>query len=101
MNNILVIGGSGFIGSHTSDLLSDNGYSVSILDKFISPWLQDNQKMIVGDVEFNEETLNKVSAITPVPGGVGPMTITMLMSNLEEGWRRQNFDKDPRNDGYD
>lgn len=33
---------------------------------------------LVGDVDF-EDVLPKVSAITPVPGGVGPMTITMLM----------------------
>ena len=36
--------------------------------------------------------LEKVSLITPVPGGIGPMTITMLLNNLEEGWIRQNFD---------
>lgn len=37
--------------------------------------------MIVGDVDF-ENVLEKVSFITPVPGGVGPMTIAMLLSNL-------------------
>ena len=37
-------------------------------------------KKLVGDVEF--ESAEKVaSAITPVPGGVGPMTIAMLMKN--------------------
>ena len=35
---------------------------------------------LVGDVEFSE-ALEIASAITPVPGGVGPMTITMLMKN--------------------
>jgi len=35
---------------------------------------------LVGDVDF-EEVAGKVAAITPVPGGVGPMTIAMLMSN--------------------
>lgn len=49
MNNVLVIGGSGFMGSHTADLLSDNGYVVTILDKVISPWLRDDQAMVVGD----------------------------------------------------
>jgi methylenetetrahydrofolate dehydrogenase (NADP+)/methenyltetrahydrofolate cyclohydrolase len=33
-----------------------------------------------GDVDF-EAVKEKASAITPVPGGVGPMTITMLMIN--------------------
>lgn len=40
-------------------------------------------KEIQGDVMFCEETLEKVSLITPVPGGIGPMTITMLLNNLE------------------
>ena len=35
---------------------------------------------IYGDVDF-EEVKNKASFITPVPGGVGPMTITMLLYN--------------------
>jgi methylenetetrahydrofolate dehydrogenase (NADP+)/methenyltetrahydrofolate cyclohydrolase len=35
---------------------------------------------LVGDVDF-EPVRAKASAITPVPGGVGPMTITMLMKN--------------------
>ena len=37
-------------------------------------------KKLVGDVEF-ESASKKASAITPVPGGVGPMTIAMLMKN--------------------
>jgi len=41
---------------------------------------------------FNEELLEKVAKITPVPGGVGPMTITMLMNNITHGWMRDNFD---------
>lgn len=36
---------------------------------------------VVGDVDF-ENVKEKASYITPVPGGVGPMTITMLMSNV-------------------
>jgi len=47
----------------------------------------ENEKPIIsGDVEFNELTLKRCSQITPVPGGVGPMTITMLLSNLVESW---------------
>ncbi len=37
-------------------------------------------KRLVGDVDFSEAK-EKASAITPVPGGVGPMTIAMLMKN--------------------
>jgi methylenetetrahydrofolate dehydrogenase (NADP+) / methenyltetrahydrofolate cyclohydrolase len=42
---------------------------------------------LVGDVAF-EEVAPKAKAITPVPGGVGPMTIAMLMSNTVKAARR-------------
>lgn len=42
---------------------------------------------VTGDVDF-EGVKEKASAITPVPGGVGPMTITMLMKNTFEAWKR-------------
>ena len=42
----------------------------------------ENNKLC-GDVDF-DDVLDKVSAITPVPGGVGPMTIAMLMNNCVE-----------------
>lgn len=41
---------------------------------------RDENGKLCGDVDF-DDVFNKVSAITPVPGGVGPMTITMLMVN--------------------
>ncbi|WP_456456042.1 bifunctional methylenetetrahydrofolate dehydrogenase/methenyltetrahydrofolate cyclohydrolase FolD [Thermovibrio sp.] len=41
---------------------------------------------IVGDVDF-EKVKEKVSAITPVPGGVGPMTITMLLYNTVKAFK--------------
>jgi len=40
----------------------------------------DGKRILVGDVDF-ETVSPKAKAITPVPGGVGPMTITMLMMN--------------------
>jgi methylenetetrahydrofolate dehydrogenase (NADP+) / methenyltetrahydrofolate cyclohydrolase len=42
---------------------------------------------LVGDVEF-DEVAKKAAAITPVPGGVGPMTIAMLMSNTVKACRQ-------------
>ena len=46
---------------------------------------------LVGDVDF-ENVKDVTSAITPVPGGVGPMTIAMLLKNtLESAKRRINF----------
>ncbi len=44
---------------------------------------RDENNKLCGDVDF-ERVVDKVSAITPVPGGVGPMTIAMLMHNLTE-----------------
>ncbi len=41
------------------------------------------ENKLCGDVDF-ENVIDKVSAITPVPGGVGPMTIAMLMNNCVE-----------------
>lgn len=41
---------------------------------------RDAQNKLCGDVDF-EKVKDKASAITPVPGGVGPMTIAMLMNN--------------------
>jgi methylenetetrahydrofolate dehydrogenase (NADP+)/methenyltetrahydrofolate cyclohydrolase len=43
---------------------------------------------IVGDVEF-EAAQKRAAYITPVPGGVGPLTVTMLMRNLIEAARLQ------------
>ena len=44
---------------------------------------------IVGDVHF-DEVKNKVKAITPVPGGVGPMTIACLLRNTVECFKKLN-----------
>ena len=47
----------------------------------------ENSK-ICGDVDF-ENVYAKASKITPVPGGVGPMTIAMLMHNLVKATKLQ------------
>jgi methylenetetrahydrofolate dehydrogenase (NADP+)/methenyltetrahydrofolate cyclohydrolase len=43
---------------------------------------------IVGDVVF-EEAKEKASLITPVPGGVGPVTTAMLLKNIVTAWKIQ------------
>lgn len=55
---VLVIGGSGFMGSHTADELSNKGYQVSILDCVTSPYLRSDQEMIVGDI-FDKNQLER------------------------------------------
>lgn len=46
-----------------------------------------DERSLVGDVEF-ESAAAKASAITPVPGGVGPMTVAMLLENCYELYLR-------------
>ena len=50
----------------------------------------DPKSHLVGDIDF-ESAIERCSFRTPVPGGVGPMTIAMLMNNLVESWERANF----------
>ena len=44
---------------------------------------------LVGDVDF-DAVKGKSSAITPVPGGVGPLTIAMLMTNTVTAFKNRN-----------
>lgn len=51
----------------------------------------DDRYGLVGDVDY--ETVSPIaSAITPVPGGVGPMTVTMLLHNTLLSYRNRNLD---------
>ena len=55
----IVFGGSGFLGSHVADSLTEQDFEVTIFDIKKSRYLQDNQKMIVGDI-MNTDLLEKV-----------------------------------------
>ena len=59
MKKAVVVGGSGFIGSHVADCLSDNGYQVVIFDNVQSPWLRKDQDMVINDI-LNGEKLKEV-----------------------------------------
>ena len=50
---------------------------------------RDENGKIVGDVDF-ENVKQKASYITPVPGGVGPMTVAMLINNVIKAAKNQN-----------
>lgn len=54
---------------------------------------RDESNKLCGDVDF-EDVKDKIKAITPVPGGVGPMTITMLLQNTVEAFYKRNGDQD-------
>jgi methylenetetrahydrofolate dehydrogenase (NADP+)/methenyltetrahydrofolate cyclohydrolase len=55
---------------------------------------QDGKGRLVGDVEYDEAS-KVAGAITPVPGGVGPMTIAMLMRNTLVAAHRRAGLRDP------
>ena len=67
----------------------DNLYNieVEIIDVGINRIRFESGYKLAGDVDF-ESVKNKVSYITPVPGGVGPMTIAYLLTNTFEAMMR-------------
>ena len=77
---IAAIGKPKFI---TQDMVKDGAV---IIDVGIN---RDENGKIVGDVDF-ENVKEKASYITPVPGGVGPMTIAMLINNVIKAAKIQN-----------
>jgi len=71
----------------TADMVKDG---VAVIDVGVNRVEDATKKRgyrLVGDVDF-EAVKEKASLITPVPGGVGPMTITMLMVNTVESAKR-------------
>lgn len=83
---IAAIGRPNFV---TADMVKDG---VAVIDVGINR-VEDSSKKrgyrLVGDVEF-EPVSAKASHITPVPGGVGPMTVAMLMHNTFRAFKRAN-----------
>lgn len=67
----------------TKDMVKENSV---IIDVGINR-LEDGK--IVGDVDY-ENVIDKVSYITPVPGGVGPMTIAMLLNNVVKAAKKKS-----------
>ena len=76
---ISAIGAPNFL---TSEMIKEDSI---IIDVGINRIISDSEKgyKIVGDVNY-DSVFDKVSKITPVPGGVGPMTIAMLVENTIE-----------------
>lgn len=77
---IAAIGKAKFV---TNDMVKDGAV---IIDVGIN---RTEEGKLVGDVDF-ENVQEKASYITPVPGGVGPMTIAMLMTNVVKAAKEMN-----------
>lgn len=67
----------------TEDMVKDGAV---VIDVGIN---RNEEGKLIGDVDF-KNVEKKASYITPVPGGVGPMTIAMLMNNVVEAAKMQN-----------
>ena len=74
---IAAVGKPGFV---TADMVKDGAVVIDVGTNRIDDPSSPKGSRLVGDVDF-EAVKEKASWITPVPGGVGPMTICMLMAN--------------------
>jgi methylenetetrahydrofolate dehydrogenase (NADP+)/methenyltetrahydrofolate cyclohydrolase len=83
---IAAIGKANFI---TAEMVKSGAVVIDVGINQLDDPTKKSGKRLVGDVEF--EGVSKIaSAITPVPGGVGPMTIAMLLTNTLKAFERQN-----------
>ncbi len=75
----IIIAAAGIPHLITGDMISEG---VNIIDVGINRVDDESEKgyHLTGDVHY-DSVLGIANSITPVPGGVGPMTITMLLSN--------------------
>jgi 5,10-methylene-tetrahydrofolate dehydrogenase/methenyl tetrahydrofolate cyclohydrolase len=71
------------------DWVKEGVVVIDVGTNFIPDSTKKSGKKLVGDVDFNEvkEVAHKIS---PVPGGVGPMTVAMLLSNTLKAFKMQN-----------
>ena len=76
----ILVAAAGRHGTVTADMVADGAVVVDVGVNRVEDASRRRGYRLVGDVDF-ESVSQKASAITPVPGGVGPMTITMLLHN--------------------
>lgn len=68
-----------------SDMISSNTTVIDVGITRVPATSSQNGYKLIGDTDFNN-LIAKCSAITPVPGGVGPITVAMLMKNTWESY---------------
>jgi methylenetetrahydrofolate dehydrogenase (NADP+)/methenyltetrahydrofolate cyclohydrolase len=84
----IVIAAAGRPNTVTADMVKDGAVVIDVGVNRVDDATKKRGYRLVGDVDF-EAVKEKASLITPVPGGVGPMTITMLLSNTVESARQK------------
>lgn len=83
----IVIAAAGKPNTITADMIRDGAVVIDVGVNRVPDATKKAGFRLVGDVDF-EAVKHKAAMITPVPGGVGPMTITMLLYNTVEAARR-------------
>ncbi len=83
----IVIAAAGRPNTITADMIKDGAVVIDVGTNRVDDPSRQRGYRLCGDVDF-EAVKEKASFITPVPGGVGPMTITMLMYNTVESAKR-------------
>jgi len=83
----IVIAAAGRPNTITADMVKDGVVVIDVGVNRVEDATKKKGYRLVGDVDF-EAVKEKASLITPVPGGVGPMTITMLLYNTVESAKR-------------
>jgi methylenetetrahydrofolate dehydrogenase (NADP+)/methenyltetrahydrofolate cyclohydrolase len=73
----------------TADMVKDGVVVIDVGVSRVDDATKKSGFRLIGDVDF-DAVKEKASLITPVPGGVGPMTITMLLYNTVESAKRAN-----------
>jgi methylenetetrahydrofolate dehydrogenase (NADP+)/methenyltetrahydrofolate cyclohydrolase len=83
----IVIAAAGRPNMVTADMVKEGVVVIDVGVNRVEDATKKRGYRLVGDVDF-EAVKEKASLITPVPGGVGPMTITMLLFNTVESAKR-------------
>jgi len=83
----IVIAAAGRPNTITADMVRDGVVVIDVGVNRVEDATKKQGYRLIGDVDF-DAVKEKASLITPVPGGVGPMTITMLLYNAVESARR-------------
>lgn len=86
--DILVVA-AGKPNTVTGDMVKDGVVVIDVGVNRITDPADSTKTKIAGDVDF-DSVAPMAKAITPVPGGVGPMTIAMLLSNTVKAFEQQN-----------